>query len=264
MKKLGFILPILLFLIFSMVSSRMFASGSISPAVLFAIPMVLFGVMLFIRPKKAASKPVEEIRQKILGDFAQDAFAENAQLGEKFQAALKDLSGNMPKAALSKLQKLAPLCSGGKETYAVSMATATILVSLGKPKEAIREFIRALGIHPSSHVAMELGSCYQRLGELSKARDTYQYALDLDGSNIDAISAIATAYVADGNYQMGLAKAKEALLVDDKHASALATTAICYGLLDDPILSKHYTDRAVEQGYKKDKIAQTIDALKKR
>ena len=264
MKKFGFLLPIALLVVFSMISTRLFASGSVSPAVLFAFPAVLFGIMFLTRPKKSAPKSAGEIQDNILGEYAQDAFAGNEQLGAKFQAAMKDLSGNMPKAALNKLQKLAPLCTGDKEIYAISMATASIQVSLGKPKDAIRGYIRALGIHPSSKVAMELGSCYQRLGELSKARDTYQYALDLDGSNLDALSAIATAYVADGMYDIGLSKAREVLETNENHASALATAAICCGLLNDPLMCKHYTDRAVTNGYKKDKITQTIDALKKR
>ena len=264
MKKFGFLLPVLMVLLFSFVGTRMLASGSVSPVTLIMITAVVFGIALISRPKKGAAKSVSDIEQKVRGEFAKDAFAEDAQLGAKFQAAMKDLSGNMPKAALNKLQKLAPLCTGDKEIYAVSMATASIQVSLGKPKDAIRGYIRALGIHPSSKVAMELGSCYQRLGELSKARDTYQYALDLDGSNLDALSAIATAYVADGMYDIGLSKAREVLETNENHASALATAAICCGLLNDPLMSKHYTDRAVTNGYKKDKITQTIDALKKR
>lgn len=264
MKKFGFFLPIILVLLFSMLGTRMLASGSIRPVTLILISVVVFGIALMSRPKAAASKPVSDIAQKVRGEFARDAFADDAQLGAKFQAALKDYSGNMPKAALGKLQKLAPQCTGDKEIYAVALATATVLVSLHKPKDAIREYVRALGLHPSSSLAMELGSCYQRLGELEKARDTYQYALDLDGGNIEAISAIATTYVADRKYQMGLEEAMKVLEKNENHASALATAAICHGLLGDPLMSRHFTDRAVANGYRKDKITQTIDALKKR
>lgn len=264
MKKFGFLLPVLMVLLFSFVGTRMLASGSVSPVTLIMITAVVFGIALISRPKKGAAKSVSDFEQKVRGEFAKDAFADDPQLAAKFQSALKDYSGNMPKAALNKLQKLAPLCSNEKDIYVVAMATATLCISQNKPKDAIKEYIRALGICPSSELARSLGSAYQRIGELDKARDTYQYALDLDGDNLEALSAIATTYVADGMYQMGLNTAMQVLEKNEHHASALATTAICHGLLNDPVMYKHYTDRAVENGYKKDKITNTVDALKKR
>jgi len=250
--------------LFSMLSTRMLSSGAVNPLTMIGITAVMFAVMFLVRPKKAAPKPAADIEKKILGDYAADAFANDPQLGAKFQAALKDYQGNMPKAALNKLQKLAPQCSGDKEAYAVSMASAQCMISVDKHKDAIREYVRALNIHPTSNTAVELGSCYQRLGELNKAKDTYQYALDLDSGNLDARCKLATACVADGAYQMGLNHALLALEQDEKNSSALATAAICYGLTNEPVLFKQYTDLAVDNGYKRDKITNTVDALKKR
>ena len=51
---------------------------------------------------------------------------------------------------------------------------------------------------------------------------------------------------------------------DEHHASALATAAICHSLLDDPVMSKYYTDLAVEHGYSRKKIEDTVSTLKKR
>lgn len=264
MKKLVYFLPVLVLLVFFTIGNRLLASGSVNPTTLIMITVVLFIVLMMSRPKKSGPKPVSDFEASIRGEFGKDAFADDPQLAAKFQSALKDYSGNMPKAALSKLQKLAPLCSNDKDIYVVAMATATLCISQNKPKDAIKEYIRALGICPSSELARSLGSAYQRIGELDKARDTYQYALDLDGNNLEALSAIATTYVADGMYQMGLDSAMQVLEKDENHASALATAAICHGLLKDPVMYKHYTDRAVENGYKKDKIVNTVDALKKR
>lgn len=264
MKKLGFVLPVAMVFLFSMVGTRLIGSGAVKPTTMIAFAAGLFLIMFLVRPKQAAPKPAAELEKEILGDYAADAFAENPQLAAKFQAAMKDYRGNMPKAALSKLQKMAPLCSEDKDVYAVAMASAMLCSSLNKPKEAVREYIRALNIHPTSELAQSLGSSYQRLGELDKARDSYQYAMDLNPSNLEALSAIATTYVADGMYQMGLNTAMEVLEKNESHASSLATAAICHGLLGDPLMSKHYTDLAVANGYNKNKIAQTIDALKKR
>lgn len=170
----------------------------------------------------------------------------------------------MPKAALAKLTKLAPLCTGEKEIYAVSMATGQVYMLLGKPLPAIREYTRALGLHPTAEGAMELGSCHQRLGNLDKARDSYEFAMDLDPDNLEARAKIATTYVADGDYNTALEQAQMVLAKDEKHASALATAAICCGLTGDPIMCRHYTTLAVDNGYSQKKIEDTISALKKR
>ena len=264
MKKFGFILPVLMVVLFSMLSTRMLSSGAVNPLTMIGAAAVMFLIMFLVRPKKAAPKPASDVEKQILGDYAADAFADDPQLGARFQAALKDYRSNMPKAALNKLQKLAPQCTGDKEVYAVALACALCMISVDKHKDAIREYVRALNIYPTSGIAMELGSCYQRLGELNKAKDTYQYALDLDSGNLEARCKLATAYVADGAYQMGLDQALLALQQEETNASALATAAICYGLMGEPLLHRHYTDKAVENGYKKEKITNTVDALKKR
>jgi tetratricopeptide (TPR) repeat protein len=170
----------------------------------------------------------------------------------------------MPKAALAKLTKLAPLCTEEKEIYAVSMATAQVQMLLGKPLPAIREYTRALGLHPTSQGAIDLGSCHQRLGNLDKARDSYEFALDLEPENLEARAILATTYVADGDYYTALEQAQMVLEKNEKHASALATAAICHGLLNDPVLCKYYTEQATENGYSKTKIEDTISTLKKR
>lgn len=264
MKKFAYFIPVLLFLAFSVVGTRMFSAGSISPTTMLIAMAVMFGVMMLIRPKTAAPKPVSDVEQKVRGDFAKDAFADDAKLNAKFQAALKDYSSNCPKASINKLEKLAPLCRTEQETYAVSIATALCYTTLSKFREAIREYTRAVGLHPTSELAVSLGSCYQRLGQLEEAQDSYQFALDLDPANIEARSILATAYVADGDYETALEHAMLALQQNEKHASSLATAAICYGLQDDSLMQKQYTRLAVENGYSEKKINDTISALKKR
>ena len=264
MKKFGFLIPILLLVLFSLVGTRLFASGSVSPTTLVIIMIVFFGIASLLRPKNKAPKPVSDVEENVRGDFARDAFAADPQMNAKFTAALKDYSSSMPKAALAKLTKLAPQCKTDEEIYAVAVATAMVQITLQKYPDAIRQFNKALLIHPTPEHAMTQGSCFQRLGELKKARDAYQYALDLDPANIEARSSIATTYVAEGDYEMALEEALLVLEKDANHASSLATAAICYGLLKDPVLSKRYTQLAVDNGYNEKKITETISALKKR
>ena len=264
MKNFSFLFPILIFLLFMSLGNRIFATGSINPTTLVIIMVVAMGMIVLMKPKTKAGKPASNIEQKARGEFAKDAFADDAKLGGMFQAAINDYNKNMPKAALAKLTKLAPLCTGDKEIYAVSMATAQVQTILGKPLPAIREYTRALGLHPTAEGAIELGSCHQRLGNLDKARDSYEFALDLDPENLEARAILATTFVADGDYETALDQAQLVLDKNEKHASALATAAICCGLTGDPVMSKHYTALAVENGYSKKKIEETIAALKKR
>ena len=264
MKFLMMLVPVIMLLVFMKVSSSVLASGSVNPLLLIGISAVFMVLLLATRPKNKGSRPASELEKKVRGDFAKDAFAEDPKLGAMFQAAIKDYSSNMPKAAISKLTKLAAQCTGDKEIYAVAMATAQCQLIIGKPLPAIREYTKALNIHPTAEVAMDLGSCHQRLGNLEKARDSYEYALDLEEGNLDARSHIATTYVADHDFETALEYANQIIDIDDTHSTALATAAICHGVLGDPVMCNYYTKQAVENGYSQKKIEETIDTLKRR
>lgn len=264
MKNFAFFVPVLMLLGFMFVSTRLFASGSVSPTTLVVIMCAMFAASFLFRPKKnQKARPMSDVEAEIRGEFARDAFAEDPQLSAKFQSAIKDMASSMPKSAFNKLTKLAPLCQGDKERYAVAMALAQVQMTNGKFLDAARQYTTALVIHPSAEIAMKQGGCYQRMGELDRARSAYTYALDLDENNLEAHSAIATTYVADREYEKALGVALKILEKNETHASALATTAICYGLLDDPVMSRHFADRAEAQGYSRKKINDTISALKK-
>jgi len=264
MKILLMFVPILIFLLFMRLGSGILASGTVSPTAIAIIAVVGMALLVTMKPKNKAGKPASDLEKKVRGEFAKDAFANEPKLEEKFLSAVKDYNSNMPKSALNKLTKLAPLCTGDKEIYAVSMATAQCYLILGKPLPAIREYTRALSLHASAEVALELGSCHQRLGNLDKARDSYEFALDLDADNLEARSRIATTYVADHDFETALEYANQVLDAEENNASALATAAICHGLLNDPVMSRHYTKLAVENGYSQKKIEDTVSALKKR
>lgn len=265
MKKLGtFLLPIIMILAFSMLTSKMLSGGSMSPVFLGIILIVFVILMVSTRSKSKASKSVDTVAKEMLDDFCIDAFAENEDLKNKFYSAMNDYGKNMPKSALSKLEKLEPLCSGDKEVYAVSLMKAKTLCTLQKYPNAIRSYNKAVVLHPTCEVASAMGDCHQRLGELKKARDSYEFAIELDPKNVDAYSRLATTYVADWDYERALECAERALELDENYSSALATAAICYGMLNDPVMRKHYAELAVKNGYNEKKITETIDALKKR
>ncbi len=263
MKKFLFLIPILIFLLITSIGTNLFAAGTVSPLMLVLATAGMMAVLLLFRPKTVKAKPVSDVEDMVRGAFAKDAFCNDPKRNALFQAIVKDYSGNMPKAAAGKIAKLRPLCETDPERYALARIAALVQISLNKYPEAARQYTTALVLHPTSELALELGSCQQRLGELKKARESYQYAMDLDETNLDAQCRLATAYVADRMYSKALEEALAVLEKAPQNSSALATSAICYGLLGDPLLYKRYTELAVENGYKKEKITDTVSALKK-
>lgn len=261
MKKL---VPIILFILVTAVGYRLLSAGTLSPVAFAAISGALMIGMAFLRPKNAVTaKANPEAISNALGEFARDAFTDDSKESALFRSAVKDFSANMPKAAIGKLNKLAPQCRDDVERYAVAMVSALAYINQNKYENAILEYNRAVVIHPTSDLALTIGSCQQRMGELRKARDSYDFALELDPENVKARSAMATAWVASRKFENALEHAELALELDENNASALATAAICHGIQDETMLYKHYTEKAVAAGYSETKIKDTVKALKK-
>lgn len=112
---------------------------------------------------------------------------------------------------------------------------------------------------PLMYVPILILLLFMRLSNLGKARDSYEFALVLD-----ALSRIATTYVADHDWHTALEYANQVIDKDENNASALATATICHGLLNNDVMLKHYTEQAVENGYDRKKIKETISTLRKR
>lgn len=264
MKKIGFFaVPVIMILMLGIAMPKIMSSGMNRSTMIIAVSVMML-IMFLIRPKKAATKSADAVAQEILNDFCQDAFSDNEALKAKFNAALNDIGSNCPKSAVSRLEKLAAQCTGNKEKYAVAMATALAYRNQQNYKDAVREYNKAVVLHPSAALSAKIGDCHQRLGNLSKARDSFEFATELEPANPQYFANLATVHVADGDYETALDTAMDALELDEKHASALATAAICYGMKDDSLMQQHYTRLAVENGYSEEKIRETVKALKKR
>lgn len=263
MKRLGFLVPLALILISTIVAPRLLAGGA-SPKSLIFIGLGMILLVMTVRPKKAATKTVMQLEHEILDDFSKDAFEGNNVLGEKFQNALHDAGKNMPKAAASKLQKLASECTTDPQKYAVAMASAHIYRMSQDWKNVIREYNKAIVLHPTGDTAYKLGDCYQRLGRLDKARDSYEFAMELDPENPQYPSSLGTVCVGEGNYTSAIDYAMDALDLDENFSQALATLAICYGVQRNSELYDKYARLAAENGYSTEKIETTVKTLKKR
>ena len=264
MKRFGFLLmPLLAILVGTTLIPKVLYGGT-SPITLVLVALALAGVTYALRPRNTATKSTQQVMEDILDDFCRDAFAENDDLGKKYLSAISDIGNNMPKNALSKLEKLEARCATNSQKYAVALATAHCHKRAQDFKKMIRQLNKAIVLNPTADLAYQLGDCHQRLGELDKARDSYEFAMELDPSNPQYPSSIGTTYVGDGRYDMALHYAQDALDIDETFAQALATCAISYGMKRDSEMYSIYLEKAADQGYSRDKIETTVKTLKKR
>lgn len=264
MKKLGlFVLPLLLIFSFTVLMPKVLSSG-MSPMTMLLISFGLIMLMMLFRPKHSDSKTAGTVAAEIMDDYCADAFAGDDTHKDKFYSALGDIGGNMPKSAVGKLEKLSQECTGKKEQYAIAMATAAAYRRQNNLRNAIREYNKALVINPTGNLAYTIGDAYQRNGDLDKARDSYDFAMELEPENPKYPSALGTALVGDGRFSEAIGYAEDALELDPAFSQALATMAICNGILGDTDNYDHYLKLAMDNGYKEDKITETIKILKKR
>lgn len=258
------LLPIVAFILVTAVGYKLLTAGTLSPVAFAAISGALMIGMAFLRPKNAiTAKTNPQAITDALGEYAKDAFTDDSKESAAYRSAIKDFTSNMPKAAVAKLEKLRSQCRDDVERYAVAIVSALAYINQNKYENAILEYNRAVVIHPTSELALTIGSCQQRIGELKKARDSYDFALELDPNNVKARSAMATAWVASRKFENALEHAELALELDDTNSSALATAAICHGVLGNDLMSSHYADKAERYGYNRQKINDTIKALKR-
>ena len=265
MNKPGiFVIPILVIGIVMLVMNRLMASGAVTPTTLIVIAAAAFLLTLLIRPKKTAGKAAPDSSLALLGDYSKEAFAHNEALSKQFHSAVSDYIQGMPKAATGKLEKLQDLCASDVDVYAVSVALGMVKTTVGDFEGAIQLYNKAVVIHPTAELADAIGSAYQRIGKLEKAMDSYEFALDLDPNAIDIRAKLATAHVGDGQFEAAIDQAQQVLDLQPDNASALATIAICHGVMDHTSLYEGYTAKAVEAGYSEQKITTTVPALKKK
>lgn len=264
MKKFGFLfVPILVILCGTMLVPKLLASG-FNSSLLVMISVALIAVMFLSRPKKGPSKSLQQISDEVLDGFCKDAFVGSDDLGKKFMGALNDISRNLPKTAVNKLKKLEPECTTDAQKYAVALASALCYRLSQDYKNVIREYNKAIVLNPTPTLAYNIGECNQRLGNLDKARDSYEFAQELDPTNPQYPSSLGTVCVGDGDYDSAMDYAQDALAMDETFPQALATMAICYGMKNDALMHKHYLNLAMDNGYSQQKIEDTIKALKKR
>ena len=79
MKFLTMLVPVLLLLVFMRFTSGALATGSVNPLMLIGISALFLVGLMFFRPKKNA-KPASDLEKKARGEFAKDAFGDEARI----------------------------------------------------------------------------------------------------------------------------------------------------------------------------------------
>lgn len=264
MKKIGFMIGPILVIVLGMVLMPRLLAGGMNPSMLVLLGAGMIFLVAMIRPKKAPTKSLRQIEEEVLDDYCRDAFAADEALAKKFNGILTDISKNLPKTAAGKLQKLEAECTTDPQRYAVAQASAMTYRLTQDWKNVIRACNKAIVLNPTDKLAYSIGECNQRMGYLDKARDSYEFAQELDPKNPQYPSSLGTVCVGDGDYDTAIDYAQDALELDETFPQALATMAICYGMKNDSVMHKFYLEKAMSNGYSQEKIESTIKALKKR
>src|SRR5262249_25515878 len=89
-----------------------------------------------------------------------------------------------------------------------------LLLSLGKPDQALAEAKRAIELDPLSlPVEENLGDLYMGLDRFDEAVRQYRAMLEIDPKDISAHFGLSRAYNSQGNYAQGFQEGRQAALV---------------------------------------------------
>lgn len=238
-------------------------SGEASPLTVFLFfATLVVGLLLLFLPKRDTTIPMEQVTGEILDDFCKGAFSDNPERHGEFVSALTEISRGNCKTAIQKLEQLSEKCSQNPEKYAVAKASALAYRKLHDEKSMIREYNKALVLNPTDALAYEIGYCHQRQGDLEKARDAYEFAAELAPTNPQYPSSLGTVCVGEHDFETAMDFAADALELNPVFPQALATMAICHGMKEDSDMYEYYLKLAMNHGYRRDKIENTLKKLR--
>ncbi len=93
--------------------------------------------------------------------------------------------------------------------------------SLGRYKEAIAEFKKALKLRPwFADIITQLGIAYRNNGELETAIETFQKAIEINPKHLPAVINLGLTYYVMGFVDLALKEWKNALAVDPENRDA--------------------------------------------
>ena len=213
------------------------------------------------KPKQPPVSNKKALYQKAYPEFIQEPFADEPKLEKKFYDAIHDYNRNKPSDAVAKLEKLRKECRNTAELRAVTVFTALALDDLGRYPESLQLYDAARKIRDSSTLASNMGLNCQRLGDMERAAEYYEEAIQLDSRNAYAYNNLSALFFRQGEYENALDAAKDALECNATMPQALSTAAICAKLLGDEEAYTGYYRRAVAAGYDGDKIKRVIKQL---
>lgn len=264
MKALRYILyGLLAAAVIGLTAYQAFVTKDLTGSDLTKAGLLLAGIVFsLIRPQRTRrAGGSKALYQKTYGEFIRSAFSEEPRLEKRFYSAVADYAQDRPAKGVEKLMKLRKECQKTDDIYAVTVFTALCLDDMGLYQEAANEYRKALALRPTSTLASNLGLCCQRLGDLEAAEAAYDQAIRLDPQNAFAYNNASAMYYREGDYEIALEYAEQALDINPGMKQALGTAAICYALLGYQAEYEDHYRRAVAAGYDGRKIKDIIKNL---
>lgn len=122
--------------------------------------------------------------------------------------------------------------SGNPRYVPALIALSNYLNSKKMYTEALPLYLMADSVRSGNKdLVFQIGECYRRLGELTKAKHYFKRAITIDSMNGLYHAQLAYAYFSGGEYDSSIAEYNQALLYDDENAQYYLNLALVYAKL---------------------------------
>jgi len=183
------------------------------------------------------------------------AFTEDPKKRKKLLQACRYYNENNYDAAQRILVQLQKGNPQRKDLIPVLLFTALCCDDSGLHNEAIRVYEQLLAYDPCNATACgNLGLLYKADGQLEKALQQFNRAIDFERDNYLGYNNRASCHFAMEQYELAIADAKQALEIKSNGREAAGLLAIIYALLNDEENKKKYYQLAIKAGQTPEKL----------
>lgn len=193
-------------------------------------------------------------------EILRDAFTAQPFWRNKLLCAVRLYNENKLKKAIKYLSELKPLCQTGADHYAVNLFTALGLTDMHLYDQAEHVYRQLINMNlEDSRVYSNMGQVQMRTGNVEKALQSYERALEYDSGNAFAYNNIAQAHFQMYKFSEAIPFALKALEINPKMHQSASLLTVIYALEDNKTESDKYFHIAVCSGVNPQELQQTIE-----